>query len=174
MTLPARFSLAVSLGLSLLPTAYGGASEPPERPASHRPVEPSSLSIRLSNQEMAESIAARLRQSGVLQHYDVDIRFRDGAAELTGSVGDAGQRDRVLHLVQSVPGVERVVDHRAYPVLSCPCKREAFPRHYRRCRAPIPYRQAHRLPRLLVPRRPAVRLRKRRRFSRRPLPHRTT
>ncbi|MGH7169696.1 MAG: BON domain-containing protein, partial [Gemmataceae bacterium] len=111
MTLPARFSLAVSLGLSLLPTAYGGASEPPERPVSHRSVEPATLSIHLSNQEMAESIAAQLRQSGVLQQYDVDIRFREGAAELTGSVTDAGQHDRVLRLVQSVPGVQRVIDH---------------------------------------------------------------
>ena len=127
MTLPARFSLAVSLGLSLLPTAYGGASEPPERPASHRPVEPSPLSIRLSNQEIAESIAARLRQSGVLQHYDVDIRFRDGVAELTGSVGDAGQRDRVLHLVQSVPGVERVVDHLSVPGAIVPVQAGGVP-----------------------------------------------
>ena len=110
MTLPARFSLALSLGLSLLPTAYGGASEPPEGPASRRSVEPSSLSIPLGNQEMAENIAARLRQSGVLEHYDVEIRFREGAAELTGSVTDAGQRDQVLHLVQSMPGVQRVID----------------------------------------------------------------
>jgi len=111
VTLPARFSLAVSLGLSLLPPVYGGAPEPPEGPASPRSVEPASLSVPLSNQEVAESIAARLRQSGVLQHYDVDIRFRDGAAELTGSVADAGQHDQVLRLVQGVPGVQRVVDH---------------------------------------------------------------
>jgi hypothetical protein len=100
---PARFSLAISLGLSLLPTAYGGAPEPP--------VEVVSPSIRFSNQEMAERIAAQLHESGLLQHYDVDIRFREGEAELTGSVADAEQRDQVLRLVRGVPGVQRVVDH---------------------------------------------------------------
>lgn len=111
MTLPARFSLALSLGISLLPATYGRASEPPERPMPRGAVEPSSLPIGRSNQEMAESIAARLRQSGLLEHYDVDIRFRDGAAELTGSVADSGQHDQVLRLVQGVPGVQCVIDH---------------------------------------------------------------
>ena len=103
MTVPARLSLALTLGLSLLPRAYGGATDivPPE---------PSPLPINLSNQQIAENIAVRLRQSGVLQRYDVDIRFRDGAVELTGSVADAAQRDRVLTLVRDVPGVRQVVD----------------------------------------------------------------
>src|SRR5262249_14512838 len=43
-------------------------------------------------------------------HYDVDISFRDGVAELTGSVADTDQRDRVMQLVRDVAGVERVVD----------------------------------------------------------------
>jgi hypothetical protein len=60
---------------------------------------------------MAESIAARLRQSGLLQRYDVEIRFRDGAAELAGAVADADQHDQVVRLVQGVSGVQRVVDH---------------------------------------------------------------
>jgi hypothetical protein len=64
-----------------------------------------------NNQQTAESIAARLRQSGLLRHYDVDISFRAGEAELTGSVADASQRDQVVRLVQDVPGVQRVVDH---------------------------------------------------------------
>jgi hypothetical protein len=104
VSLPARFSLALSLGLSFFPAASGGASEPPLH-------EPAPLSLRLTNQEMAERIAARLHQSGLLQHYDVDISYRDGAAELTGSVADVDQHDRVLHLVQGVPGVQRVIDH---------------------------------------------------------------
>jgi hypothetical protein len=64
-----------------------------------------------TNQQTAENIAAQLRQSGLLRHYDVDISFRDGVAELTGSVADAGQRDQVMRLVQNVSGVQRVVDH---------------------------------------------------------------
>lgn len=104
MSLSVRFSLAFSLGFSLIVTAAGRASEPPGVEASPRSVS------RASNQEMAESIAARLRQSGLLQHYDVEISFRAGAAELTGSVADAEQRDRVLCLVENVPGVRRVID----------------------------------------------------------------
>jgi hypothetical protein len=100
--LRARFSLALTLGLSLLPAASARAEEPlvPEEP---RP-------ICLGNQEMADNIAARLQQSGQLQHYDVSIRFHEGAAELTGSVDNVEQHDRVLRLVQDVPGVRRVVD----------------------------------------------------------------
>jgi hypothetical protein len=103
VTVPARFSLALTLGLSLVPAALAGAEEPPARA-------PATLPIAYSNQQMAESIAARLRESGVLQHYSVDISYRDGVAELTGSVADMSQHDRVLRLVQGVPGVQRVVD----------------------------------------------------------------
>lgn len=120
MSLPARFSLAFSLGLSLFPAAYAAAAEPPTR-------EPSPLSIRLSNQEMAETIAARLRQSGLLQRYDVDIRFRDGAVELTGSVADSDQHDQVLHLVQGVSGVQRVIDHLSVAGTIVPVQAPAVP-----------------------------------------------
>src|SRR5579875_2925177 len=98
VTVPARFSLVFTLGLSLLAAASGQSPEPPRPPC-------------LSNQAMAESIAARLRQSGQLQRYDVNIRFHEGTAELTGSVANGEQHDRVLRLVQDVPGVRSVVDH---------------------------------------------------------------
>jgi BON domain len=104
VTVPMRFSLAFALGLSVVQPSLGGAAEPP-------PIEPSRLSIALSdNQRMADSLAARLRQSGLLRQYDVDISFRDGVAELRGSVADAGQRDEVVRLIQSVEGVQRVID----------------------------------------------------------------
>jgi hypothetical protein len=104
VNVPARLSLAFTLGLSLLPSAWIRAAEPPAR-------ELSPLTTRLSNQEMADNIAARLRQSGQLERYDVNIRFRDGEAELTGSVSNVEQRNRVLRLVQDVPGVAAVLDH---------------------------------------------------------------
>ena len=104
MTVPIRFPLALTLGLSLWQPLLGGAAEPPSR-------EPPPLNLApLTNQQTAEDIAARLRQSGLLRHYDVEISFRDGVAELTGSVADAEQRDQVVRLVQDVPGVRRVVD----------------------------------------------------------------
>jgi hypothetical protein len=105
VTVPIRIPLALTLGLSLWQPMMGGAAELPSP-------EPPPLNIApLTNQQTAEDIAARLRQSGVLRHYDVDISFQDGVAELKGSVADAGQRDRVVQLVQEVSGIRRVVDH---------------------------------------------------------------
>lgn len=104
MTVPIRFPLALALGLSLWQPLLGGAAEPPS-------AEPPPLNLASpSNQQTAEDIAARLRQSGLLRHYDVEIAFRDGVAELAGSVADADQRDRVVRLVREVPGVRQVVD----------------------------------------------------------------
>ncbi len=119
MTVPARFSLAFTLGLSLLPAASARAVEPslPEPPRT----------IQLSNQEMAENIAARLRQSGLLQRYDVHVRFHEGTAELSGSVSDVEQRNRVLRLVQDVPGVRGVVDHLSVAGAIVPVQAAAIP-----------------------------------------------
>ena len=63
-----------------------------------------------ANPQVANAIADRLRQSGQLRRYDVDVRFQDGTAELGGTVADQPQREEVLRLVQGAPGVERVVD----------------------------------------------------------------
>jgi hypothetical protein len=62
------------------------------------------------NQQMADSIAANLRQSAQLKNFDIAIAYRDGTAELAGSVDNQPQREEVLRVVQGVPGVERVVD----------------------------------------------------------------
>ncbi len=105
MTVPARFSLAFALGLSVLQPWLAPAAEPPA-------CEPSPLNVApATNQQTADRIAAQLHQSGLLRHYDVDISFTDGLAELSGAVADAGQREQVVRLVQGVAGVERVVDH---------------------------------------------------------------
>src|SRR5262245_15629898 len=120
VTVPARFSLAFTLGLSLLPAAYGGTSDTPA------PM-PSPLTNRISNQDIAERIAARLRQSAELQRYEVNVSFRDGAAELSGSVADTEQRDQVLRLVQEVPGVQRVVDHLSVAGTIVPVQAPAVP-----------------------------------------------
>jgi hypothetical protein len=63
-----------------------------------------------ANQQIADTIAGRLRQSGVLCRYQIDIIFQDGLAELTGAVADSLQRDEALRIVQSVPGVAKVRD----------------------------------------------------------------
>ena len=104
--------LAAALGLYLIQPRPAWAAEP-------RPSEPPRLSLvpeavlhatPSANQQTANAIAEHLRQSGQLRRYHIDIAFRDGAAELTGTVANEPQRDEVVRIVQGVPGVDRVVD----------------------------------------------------------------
>jgi len=63
-----------------------------------------------TNQQMANTIVSHLRQSGHLKGYRIDVRYYNGAAEVTGTVADQPQREEALRIVQGVPGVERVFD----------------------------------------------------------------
>jgi BON domain len=96
-----------AVGLCLAQAPRGSAADPaPTDPVRLAPVP----SARVSNQQMADAIAANLRQSGQLRRYCVDVSYRSGTAELTGVVVDQPQREEVLRIVQGVPGVERVLD----------------------------------------------------------------
>jgi hypothetical protein len=90
------------------------AQAPLGRAADLSPAEPVRLAPvpadRPTNQKVADSIAATLRQSGQLRHYTVDISFQAGTADLAGVVADQQQREEVLRVVQGIPGVERVRD----------------------------------------------------------------
>jgi hypothetical protein len=96
--------LAAAVGLWLAHTMPGqaGQLQSPSR-LTLNPAQP-------ANQQLANVIAASLRQSGQLHRYNVDIRVEGGAVELTGKVVDQTQREEVLRIVQGVPGVERVRD----------------------------------------------------------------
>jgi hypothetical protein len=118
MTVRSRYWLAAALGLSLVrvsPTLH--AQPTPGEPARFGLAPGGDLpAARASaNQQTADTIAAHLRQSGQLRHYTVDIVFRDGTAEVSGSVADQSQREEVLRIAQGVPGVERVVDRLRLP-----------------------------------------------------------
>jgi hypothetical protein len=65
------------------------------------------------NQQLADAIAASLRQSGRLRHYQVDVVVRGGGVELTGQVANDEQRGEVLRIAQAVPGVANVTDRLA-------------------------------------------------------------
>ncbi len=110
MSARSRHLLAAALGLCL---AHPLAAQEPARLGldQGQPLKPAA--DRAANQRQADAIAAQLRQSGQLHRYNVDILFRDGAAELSGSVADQPQHDEVLRIVQGVPGVERVIDRLA-------------------------------------------------------------
>jgi hypothetical protein len=107
MTVRSPSLLAAAVGLCLAHTLV--AQEPAPLAVEPGPALAAEAAPSV-NQHVADSIADRLRQSGRLQHYDVDVCFQDGTAELRGAVADQGQREEVLRLVQGVPGVERVVD----------------------------------------------------------------
>jgi hypothetical protein len=101
-----RYWLAAALGLWMahpLPAAEPARlGVAPDQPLCSRPLS--------TNQQIADTIAGRLRQSGLLHHYQIDVSFQDGLAELTGSVTDPVQREEVLRLVRPVPGVDKVSD----------------------------------------------------------------
>ncbi len=132
MTVPIRFPLAFALGMCVLQPSLGTAAEPPSRGSS-----PLSLAAS-TNQRTANAIAAQLRASGVLRHYDVDIACREGAVELSGTVADPGQREQVVRLVQGVPGVERVVDRLTLAGDIVPVQAGGIPALCNRCHPPIP------------------------------------
>src|SRR5690349_7616053 len=104
MTVRSPYLLAAAVGLCVAHSLFGQEPGPLAVPPPAAPA---------VNQQVANAIADRLRQSGQLRRYDVDVRFQDGTAELCGTVTDQPQREEVLRLVQGAPGVERVVDRLA-------------------------------------------------------------
>ncbi|MBV9123607.1 MAG: BON domain-containing protein [Planctomycetes bacterium] len=107
MTLRSRSLLAAAVGLWMAYPVLG--QEPPRLETDPGQVVKPQSEPSL-NQQVANTIAERLRLSGQLQHYSIQVVFQEGTAELTGSVADQPQREEVLRLVQGVPGVERVRD----------------------------------------------------------------
>ncbi|MBN2292091.1 MAG: BON domain-containing protein [Pirellulales bacterium] len=63
-----------------------------------------------SNQEVAEEIAANLREGAQLHHYRIGVKFQDGTAWLKGHVSSQEQIKEVLKVVSETPGVDRVVN----------------------------------------------------------------
>jgi hypothetical protein len=108
MSVRSRYLVAAALGLCMahpLPAQEPGPLPVDRGPAVASQVQPS------FNQQTANAIADRLRESGQLRHYAIDVSYRDGTADLRGSVADQPQREEAMRLVQGVPGVERVLDH---------------------------------------------------------------
>ncbi|MCH9020632.1 MAG: BON domain-containing protein, partial [Proteobacteria bacterium] len=67
----------------------------------------SRTTARVSNQKVAEDIAAALR-TAKLNGYMMDVEFADGVCTLIGKIGNAAQKAQVTRVVQSVRGVRRV------------------------------------------------------------------
>lgn len=63
------------------------------------------------NQEVAEQIAAALKNSGKLHSYRIGVKYQDGTAWLKGQVASRDQMATAMQLAFSVPGVTRVVNN---------------------------------------------------------------
>jgi hypothetical protein len=106
---------AVGLWLAspLSPPAFGQAPPPDGEPARLNMQTVPTLAPHAAgsvNQQLADTIAASLRQSDRLRHYHVDVAADGGVVELTGQVTDPAQRDEVLRIVRGAPGVSTVRD----------------------------------------------------------------
>jgi hypothetical protein len=96
---------ASALGLALAPVLSAQETDPVGRSVA---AQGSSV-----DQQLANTIADHLRQSGQLRHYTIDIAVRAGTAELSGQVADQPQREEALNIARGVPGVDRVLNRLA-------------------------------------------------------------
>ena len=103
MTVRKLYSLAAALGIGLAGTS--AAQQAPRTP----PAAPATAHV--SNQQLANEVAAHLRQSGVARGADVTVVCGNGNVEITGRVRDAAQEQAILGTVLSMPGVDQVTDH---------------------------------------------------------------
>lgn len=104
----------VGLGLVLSEIHFTFAQEPARLGALASPAltTPPPLSVQ---QQLANTIAQHLRDSGQLRRYRIDVSVENGLVELTGEVADQTQREVALRIVQGVPGVVRVRDRLTLP-----------------------------------------------------------
>ena len=75
------------------------------------PVMAQDASNKAQNQKLADSIAEKIRTSGVIKKGDgtkVSIEVRDGVVELSGTVASPEQHEQILRSVSKVSGIKRI------------------------------------------------------------------
>jgi len=68
------------------------------------------LSAARGADDLASSVAGRLRETAAVEGHRVTVRAKSGTVWLEGQVGDRGQIDAAVATAESVDGVERVVN----------------------------------------------------------------
>ncbi len=74
-------------------------------------VRPAAAFDRTADQKLVAGVIALLKnaqRSGELRGFGVDVKSHDGVLQLTGRAASADQRDRILRLAESVPGVSGI------------------------------------------------------------------
>lgn len=77
--------------------------------------EPAPLAAVNPNQQLADTVAGKLRISGAALGADVSVVTQDGTVSLRGKVKDQAQKDRIIAEVRSVEGVVLIRDGLALP-----------------------------------------------------------
>jgi hypothetical protein len=95
VTVRSLFSLAAAVGLGL---AAGSVNA--DQPA------PTYSSV--SNQKMADEVAARIRKSGMSAGAKVSVNAQNGVVELSGEVRNQKQAEQIVGQIFLVPGVVKV------------------------------------------------------------------
>lgn len=63
-----------------------------------------------SDQELANKLAARLKDDPLTENFKVTITVEDGVVWMSGEVTSVGQKGRAIRIVESYPGVRYVID----------------------------------------------------------------
>ena len=95
MNVRALFPIAAAAGIWLSGPAL--AQQPASTPSN-------------PNQTLADSVASRLRSTGVAAGADIAIMAQDGAVTLRGTAKDAAQKERIILEVRGLAGVKLVLD----------------------------------------------------------------
>jgi osmotically-inducible protein OsmY len=101
--------------LKVMPARTAEATKPSLKPSLKPEIKPATFAAtpkvnpadKVANQKMAEQIARALG-AAQLSSYDIEIRFRQGIAQLAGTVNSLQERAYVEQIAASVPGVKRV------------------------------------------------------------------
>ena len=83
------------------------APTPTIKPVAFAPDPRPTPANKLANQKMAEQIARALGEAK-LSSYDIEIRFRQGTAQLAGTVNSLQERAYAEQIAATVPGVKKV------------------------------------------------------------------
>lgn len=102
MTLRTLRLVAAAGGVAFASTAF--AAEPAKLPA----VKASTAAT--TNQQLADSIAAKLTSTGSAHLADVSVQCTDGVVTLLGSCKDAATKTKIIADVRMIPGVSKVRD----------------------------------------------------------------
>jgi BON domain-containing protein len=71
---------------------------------------PSPPAGMMPSEPMAQAIARRLRESGQLSNYRVNVAVQNGVVDLTGEVTDENQRQAAVAIARAMTGVQVVRD----------------------------------------------------------------